>query len=90
MEVPQEPLITTGTATNVADTLLALVIETVQILEVPIQAPPQEENVYPVDGAAVRNTDVPDAYEARHCAPQEIPDGEEVIEPPVVVVVVSV
>jgi hypothetical protein len=70
-----------GTAANVAVTLRAAVMLTVQVVVLPVQSPDQLVNVDPAPGAAVRVTDVPLLKDAEHVEPQLIPAGELVTEP---------
>jgi hypothetical protein len=70
---------------NVAVTLLFAVMETVHEV-VPVHAPDQPENVYPVWGVAVRVTEVPDVYVSAQSVPQEMP-VPEMVPPPVTPVV---
>jgi hypothetical protein len=67
---------------NVAVTFRADVIATVQVAEVPEQAPLQPANVEVPSGAAVSVTLFPDAYVAEQVAPQLTPDGEDLTVPP--------
>ena len=53
----------------------AWLIETVQVVAVPVQAPDQLVKVEPAAGAAVRVTDVPLLKLAEHVLPQLIPAG---------------
>src|SRR5215831_3319694 len=70
-----------GTA-NVALTLWAALIVTVQVLVVPVQPPPlQPVNSEPAAGAAVNVTMVPLVNEAAHAVPQEMPAGALVTVP---------
>jgi hypothetical protein len=69
-----------GCVPNVAVTLRAADMLTVQV-PVPVQAPLHPVKVEPVPAAAVRVTEVPDAYEALQVLPQLIPLGEEVTVP---------
>jgi len=67
---------------NVAVTLCAALIVTVQVAVVPVQPPPlQPVNREPAAGAAVRVTAVPLVNEAEHAAPQEMPAGALVTVP---------
>jgi hypothetical protein len=83
--VPQVPFIGVTVCANVAVTLLFAVMETVQDV-VPVHAPLQPENVYPVWGVAVRVTEVPDVYVSEQSVPQEMP-VPEMVPPPVTPVV---
>src|SRR5262245_240721 len=66
---------------NVAVTVRAALIGTVQVLAVPAQAPLQPVNVEPAAGAAVRVTAVPDESDIEHVVPQLMPAGELVTVP---------
>lgn len=66
---------------NVAETNRAAVIDTVQVVAVPVQSPPHPEKPYPGDGAAVRVTEVPWLYNWLQSVPQEMPAGLEVTVP---------
>jgi hypothetical protein len=66
---------------NVAVTDLAALIVTIQ-LPVPVHAPLQPVNVDVPSGAAVKVTTVPLSNNAEQVAPQSIPAGDEVTEPP--------
>jgi len=68
--------------TKVAVTLLAELIVKVQVLEVPVQAPPHPVKVLPEDAAANSVTLAPEDIFAEHVLPHEIP--------PVLVVTVPV
>src|SRR6267142_2525624 len=69
-------------AVNVAVTLWATLMVTVQV-PVPVQPPPlQPVKVEPATGAAVRVTIVPIENEAEQVAPQEMPAGLLVTVPP--------
>ena len=70
-----------GTASNVAVTDCAWLIETVQVAAEPEQAPPQEPKVEPEPAAAVSVTLVPLSYSAEHVDPQSTPAGDEVTVP---------
>jgi hypothetical protein len=74
---------------NVAVTLRAADILTVQV-PVPVHAPLQPVKVEPVPAAAVRVTEVPDAYEALQVLPQLIPVGFDVTVPDPVPLLVKV
>lgn len=65
---------------NVAVTLRACVIDTVQV-PVPLQAPLHPANADPEAGDAVSTTDAPDVYDALQLLPQLIPDGLDVTVP---------
>jgi hypothetical protein len=65
---------------NVAVTDLAAVMETTQE-PVPLQAPPQPLNVYPLNGEALRVTDVPEEYEVLQEEVQFMPEGPDVTVP---------
>ena len=66
---------------NVADTEVAAVIDTVQVL-VPVQPPPLHPlKLDPVEGEAVSVTDVPWLYVAVQVPPQLIPTGDDVTVP---------
>jgi hypothetical protein len=81
---PVPPLLTVRVyvcAVNVAVTLRAAVMLTVQVALVPEHAPLQPVKVAPGAGAAVRVTEVPDEYEALQVLPQAIPLGAEVTVP---------
>jgi len=67
---------------NVALTLWAALIVTVQVLVVPVQPPPlQPVKSEPAAGAAVKVTMVPLVNEAAHAVPQEMPAGALVTVP---------
>jgi hypothetical protein len=68
---------------NEAVTFCALVIESVQVIWVPLQAPPHPLNMYPTFGVAVRRTEP--ASDSKQSLPQKMPDGEERMVPPTVV-----
>jgi hypothetical protein len=74
-QVPPVPVVL-----NVADTLRATVIDSVQFA-VPVHAPFQPANVEPVFGAALSVTVVPLARFAVHALPQLMPAGDEVTVP---------
>lgn len=66
------------TPVNVAVTSLASVIDTVHVSELPLHAPVQPVNVWPVPGVAVNVTDVESEYECEQSAvvaPQSMPAG---------------
>src|SRR5687768_17347656 len=65
---------------NVAVTVRAAVIETVQVL-VPVHAPLQPAKVEPLAAAAVSVTEVPLAYGALQLPPQSMPPGADVTVP---------
>ena len=65
---------------NVAVTLRAAVIDNTQ-LPVPVHAPLQPANVEPLEAAAVRVTDAPDAKLALQVLPQLRPEGDDVTVP---------
>ncbi len=60
----------------------AELIVTVQVVDVPVQAPLQPAKVEPPFGVAVRATSVPLLNEAVQVGPQSIPAGEEITVPP--------
>ena len=62
-------------AVNVAETLRVFVIDTVQLVLLPPQAPLQPLKLYPEAAEAVSVTEVPDAYEPEQEPPQLIPEG---------------
>lgn len=66
---------------KVAVTERACVMETVQVVAVPLQAPDHPEKVEPVLGVAESVTEAPTTYGALQLAPQLIPDGLEVTTP---------
>jgi hypothetical protein len=68
-------------ALNVAVTVLSDVMLIVHVDADGESQPDQFTNVEPAAAAAVRATDVPEAYEALHEVPQLIPAGEEVTVP---------
>jgi hypothetical protein len=70
-----------GIGLNVAVTFLTAFIVTAQLVEVPVQAPPQPPNVYPLAGVAVRITFSPLEKSAEHVDPQLIPAGTLVTVP---------
>jgi len=75
---------------KVAVTEVAAVIETTHV-PVPEHPPPdQPVNVEPVEGVAVRVTEVPKVKVVEHVAPQVIPAGLELTEPEPVPVVATV
>ncbi len=81
-----------GGTLNVADTVRACVIDTVQV-PVPEQAPDQPAKVLPVAGVAVSVTLVPcvkSAVSEPHVLPQLMPDGLLVTEPLPVPLLVTV
>ena len=47
----------------------------------PAQAPVQLLNNQPAAGVALRETTVPELYEAEHVTPQLIPEGDDVTVP---------
>ena len=57
-----------------------MLIVTVQT-PVPLQAPVQPVNLYPVLGVALRITDVPELNEALQVLPQLMPEGLDVMVP---------
>jgi hypothetical protein len=73
---------------NVAVTDLAALIVTTQ-LPVPLHAPLQPVKVEVPSGAAVNVTSVPASKSALQVAPQSIPRGEELTDPPPVPVFVT-
>nr|WP_040335034.1 hypothetical protein [Candidatus Magnetobacterium casensis] len=85
--VPEPDLVTVSVyfcvppPVNVAVTLLAADIVTVQVALVPEQSPLQPVKVEPESAAAVRVTEVSLAKPAEHVEPQLIPDGELVTVP---------
>ena len=66
---------------NLAETVRAWLIVTVQLVVVPVQAPDQPANTDPAEGDSVSVTIVPDVKSAEQVAPQSIPGGLETIEP---------
>lgn len=70
-----------GVGSNVAETLFAASMATVQVPVVLVQAPLQPEKTLPESALAVRVTDVPLVIEALHVAPQFIPAGDDVTVP---------
>ncbi len=74
---------------NVAVTLWAALITTVQVLAVPEHAPLQPAKVEPAAGAAVKVTAVPLVNAAEQVAPQEMPAGALVTVPEPAPAVVS-
>jgi hypothetical protein len=66
---------------KVAVTDAAAFIVSVQVLAVPVQAPPQLRKLKPAPGVAVRVTCVPPVKEAEQVVPHETPAGELVIVP---------
>ena len=66
---------------NVAVTERAAVIDTVQLVAVPLQEPPQPPNVEPLAAAAMSVTDVPLLKFALQVLPQLMPDGDDVTVP---------
>lgn len=83
--LPVPALVTVSTKdgkANVALTLWAALIVTVQVLVVPVQPPPlQPVKSEPAAGAAVKVTMVPLVNEAAHAVPQEMPAGALVTVP---------
>ena len=69
------------TAVNVAVTDCAAVIETEQMLEVPLHAPPHPVKVEPLAAMARTLTVVPEVKLAVQVAPQLMPVGELVTVP---------
>lgn len=78
-----------GKGVNVAPTLLAPFIVSAQV-PAPEQAPDQPENVYPVEGEAVRVTVVPYVNPTEQVLGQEMPEGELVTVPVPLTLTVSV
>jgi len=68
-------------AAKVALTLVAWVIVTVQVVEVPVQAPPQLLNTESTAGCAVRVMLEPIANTPLQVSPQSMPCGAEVTDP---------
>lgn len=66
---------------NVAVALVAPVIVTLHVVEVPVQAPLQPANVEPLAGVAVSVTVLDSVNEALQVAPQLIPASDETTEP---------
>jgi hypothetical protein len=66
---------------NVAVTLRASLMLTVQVLDVPEHAPPQPENDDPAAALAVNVTLVPSANSAEQAAPQSMPAGSLTTDP---------
>src|SRR6187455_398805 len=66
---------------NVAVTERAAVIDTVQLVDVTLHAPPQPPNVEPLAAAAMSVTDVPLLKFALQVLPQLMPDGDDVTVP---------
>src|SRR5436305_6076757 len=75
---------------NVAVTVCAALIVTVQVAVVPLHAPPQPPNVLPVAGAAVSVTVAPVVKLAEQVPGQVIPVGADVTVPVPVPLVVRV
>ena len=75
---------------NVAVTERAAVIDTVQLVDVPLQAPLQPPNVEPLAAAAMSVTDAPLLKFALQVLPQLMPDGDEVTVPLPLPLLVSV
>jgi hypothetical protein len=75
-----DPMEMVGTP-KVAETLSEEFTETIQVKLAPVQAPDQPVKVEPIDGLAVRTTEVPAANVALHKFPQLMPPWEEVIVP---------
>src|SRR5215470_8726910 len=92
--LPAPALVTVSTKdgkANVALTLWAALIVTVQVLVVPVQPPPlQPVNVEPAVGVAVKVTAVPVVKDVEHVVPQEIPAGALVTVPVPVPALVTV
>ncbi len=57
------------------------VIDTVQVVNDPLQAPDHPENVEPDEALAISTTFVPDEAVVEHVEPQLIPEGLEVTVP---------
>ncbi len=70
-----------GAALNVAVTLFAAFIVTVHEVPDTDEQPLQLAKVEPVDGVAVKVTEVPELNEALQVAPQLMPVGDEVTVP---------
>jgi hypothetical protein len=74
--LPLSPTESVAVVANVAVTLLAAVMVTVQVCAVPEQAPDQPLKTKPDDGEAVRITDVPYENVVPQIPGQEMPPGE--------------
>jgi hypothetical protein len=66
---------------NVAVTFRSWLMDTVQVLLVPLHAPDQRVNVEPLEGIAINVTFVCDLNQALHVVPQMIPMGNEMTFP---------
>ena len=74
-------VINASTRANVAATDRASVIDTEHEVEVPEHAPDQPANVEPIDGVAVRVTEVSDVKSAAQLVPHEMPSGDDATVP---------
>ena len=73
---------TAGESVKVADTLCAEFMVSVQVLAVPLHAPPQPVNIQPLAGVSVKVTSVPWSKAAPQVVGQLTPLGELVTVPP--------
>jgi hypothetical protein len=73
---PQVPFMGVGSAAKLPVTLFALVIETVHVREVPVQAPLQPLKVWSVAGVAVKVTLVPEVNDSVQSVGQVMPVPE--------------
>jgi hypothetical protein len=67
---------------KLADTDWAALIVTVQLLALPVHAPPQPPKLCPLAACSVRVTTVPAVYEDEQALAQEMPPGVLLIVPP--------
>jgi len=64
-------------ATNTAVAVRSWLIDSVQVVPAPVQAPPQAEKLWPAAGVGVSVTELPDAKLALQVLPQSMPAGCE-------------
>ena len=79
--VPERETVRSGFTRKVAVTVLAAVIDTVQVLAVPVQAPDHLSKMDPAAGDAVSVTVVPFAKVAVQVGPHVMPAGEDLTVP---------